>query len=150
MGEDNEDRLAAPLVEKVERPLEGWQTKVMSRGGWLVLLRSILMAIPLFHLSIFKMPVGIVKRLDGLMRQFLWKGQGRGQTYGASIGFLGDCVSTYKAGGGRGEGGLGVLHIQSMNTALLTKWVERIIGPRDNLAMSVLRDSYGRRLNWES
>ena len=48
------------------------------------------------------------------------------------------------------QGGLGVLHIQSMNTALLKKWVDRIMGPQDDLVISVLRDNSGRRLNWDS
>ena len=37
-----------PIIEKVERRLEGRQTKVMLRGGGLVLLRSVLSTIPLF------------------------------------------------------------------------------------------------------
>ena len=61
------------VVEKVERQLEGQQTKVISRGGWLLLLRSVLTAISLFHLSVLKMLVGIAKRLEGLMWPFLWK-----------------------------------------------------------------------------
>ena len=48
-------------VVKVERYLEGWQTKVMWRVRQLVLLRSVLSAIPLFYLSVFKMRVGVRK-----------------------------------------------------------------------------------------
>ena len=29
---------------------------------------------PPFYLPVFKLPVGIRKRLDGLMRRFFWKG----------------------------------------------------------------------------
>ena len=41
------------VIEKVERWLEGWQAKMFSRMGWLVLFRSILLAIPIFHLLVF-------------------------------------------------------------------------------------------------
>ena len=48
------------------------------------------------------------------------------------------------------RGGLGVFHIHSMNTTRVTKWVDWIMGPQDDLLISVLQDSCGRGLNWES
>ena len=65
-----------PVIEKVERRLEGWQAKLLSSGGRLVLLCSVLAAIPIFYLSVFKLHIGVGKRLEGLMRRFLWKGSG--------------------------------------------------------------------------
>ena len=35
-------------------------------------------------------------------------------------------------------------------TTLLMKWVTRIVGPQEYLAILILRDNYGRGLNWES
>ena len=67
-----------PVIEKVERRLEGWQAKLLSRGGRLVLLYSVLVAILIFYLSIFKLSIGVGKRLEGLMRRFLWKRFGLG------------------------------------------------------------------------
>jgi hypothetical protein len=46
----------------------------MSIGGILVLLNSVLSYIPLYMLSLYKMPVKIRKRLDNLRCQFLWQG----------------------------------------------------------------------------
>ena len=72
-----------PISETVERRLEGCKAKLLSRGRRLVLLRSILAAISIFHLSVFKLPIRVRKRLEGLMKRFLWKRsrpeQGRGQ-----------------------------------------------------------------------
>ena len=45
-------------------------------------------------------------------------------------------------------GGLGILHMQSINTALLTKWVTRIMGPEEDLAALILRDNYNMGLDW--
>ena len=45
-----------------------------------MLLKSVLIAIPTFYLSVFKIPASIEQRLSGLMRRFFWKGskEGRG------------------------------------------------------------------------
>ena len=69
-----------PVVGKVEQRLEGWKAKILSKGGRLVLLRSVLSAIPTFYLSVFRIPASIEQRLSGIMRKFFWKGstEGRG------------------------------------------------------------------------
>ena len=59
-----------PIIEKVERQLEGWKARVLSRPGRLVLLRSVLMMIPIFYLSVFKLPRTVHNRLVRLMRRF--------------------------------------------------------------------------------
>ena len=58
------------VVEKVEQRLEGWKAKVLSKGGRLVLLKSVLAAIPNFYLSTFKIPASIEQKLSSLMRRF--------------------------------------------------------------------------------
>ena len=39
-----------------------------------MLLCSVLSAIPIFYLSVFKVPMGVSKQLEGLMRRFFWRG----------------------------------------------------------------------------
>ena len=50
------------VVGKVEQRLDGWKAKVLSRVGRLVLLKSVLSAIPNFYLSIFKVPASIKRK----------------------------------------------------------------------------------------
>ena len=65
----------SPVVKKVERRLEGWQTKMMSRGGnWCYFSQSCR------RYLYFKVPVGVKKQLEGLMRRFLWKDTRLGQS----------------------------------------------------------------------
>ena len=47
------------------------------------------------------------------------------------------------------EGGLGILDIHNMSTTLLTKWVARLMSSREDLVTQILKESYGRDLNWE-
>ena len=60
-GQKVEDSMAmtsrVEKVEKVERRQEGWQSRVLSRRGCLVLLQSALSAMPIFYLLAFKMYV---------------------------------------------------------------------------------------------
>ena len=58
------------VVGKVEQRLEGWKVKVLSKGGRLVLLKSVLSAIPTFYLSVFKILTSIEKKLSDLL--FNW------------------------------------------------------------------------------
>ena len=104
-----------PVIEKVEKRLEGWKARVLSKGGRLVLLRSVLVAIPTFYLSVFKLLVGVEHRLSGLMRRFLWKGKNSGEGRGIALVSWEDvCIL-------KQQGGLGVLHLDTMNVALFTK-----------------------------
>ena len=48
-----------------------------------------------------------------------------------------------------GQGGLGVPHLKTMNVALLTKWVKRIVGPEEDLIKAVMRDRYGAGVVWD-
>ena len=101
-----------PVIEKVERRLEGWQAKILSRGGRMVLLRSILTAIPIFYLSVYKLPIEVGKRLEGLMRIFVWNKSGSKQRNGqVLVSWEVVCRPTQK-------GGLGIIDIQKMNMAL--------------------------------
>ena len=96
----------------------------VERGGrHLVLIQSVLSAIPLFYFSVFKVPVGVEKQLEGLMRLFLWKGTTLRQ--GRCLAMVSRDVVCRPIK----QGGFGILHVQSMNTALLTKWVTRILAP---------------------
>ncbi|KAK1313475.1 hypothetical protein QJS10_CPA06g01301 [Acorus calamus] len=62
------------LVVKFERRLEGWKGKILSFGGLLTLLQAVLSNLPVFLLSMFKVPEGVLQKLDGIRRRFLWSG----------------------------------------------------------------------------
>ena len=86
-------------------------------------------------------PETIEKRLNGLIWRFFWREskEGRGLALGAW-----DYICTPTD-----QGGLGVPHLNTMNVALLTKWVKRIIGPEEDVIKSVMRDRYGAGVEWE-
>lgn len=58
-----------PLVHKIEKKIDSWKGKLLSIGGRLTLIKSVLSAIPLYWLSIFKMPSKVRKRIEQLVRR---------------------------------------------------------------------------------
>ncbi|GJV03829.1 hypothetical protein Tco_1337398 [Tanacetum coccineum] len=50
--------------------LSRWKLKTLSIGGRYTLLKSVLTAIPIYHMSLFKVPVGILKEMESLRRNF--------------------------------------------------------------------------------
>ncbi|XP_039134368.1 uncharacterized protein LOC120271757 [Dioscorea cayenensis subsp. rotundata] len=62
------------LIHKVKDRLTSWKANYLSLGGRLILINSVLSALPTYWMSIFRLPKWVVKRIDGLRRDFLWKG----------------------------------------------------------------------------
>ena len=112
------------MIDKVEHHLEGWQSRVLSRGGRPVLLQLVLSAIPIFYLFVFRLPAGVGRRLDGLLRNFFWEVSGSAGGGMALVSWDMMCRPT-------SYDGLRVLHLHTMNTALLTTWIARHMLPKE-------------------
>jgi len=54
------------LVDRICSRLSRWKCKNLSLGGRLVLLKSVLTSIPVYFLSFFKAPSGIISTLDSI------------------------------------------------------------------------------------
>ncbi len=103
------------VIDKFSTRIGGWQAKLLSQGGRLVLVNLVLTSLPLYFLSVFRAPKWAIKRMEALRRAFFWKG-------GIAV-LGGQCLVQWKqVCRSRKEGGLGVLDLGVMNTALLTKW----------------------------
>ena len=64
-------------VEERMRRLALWKRQYLSKGGRITLIKSTLASIPIYQMSIFRMPKSVVKRLEKLQRDFLWGGEAR-------------------------------------------------------------------------
>ena len=58
-----------PVVVTMERRLGGWRAWLLSRGRRLVLLKAVLSALPTYYMSLFRVPVGVHKRMEAMMRR---------------------------------------------------------------------------------
>ncbi|CAL1392585.1 unnamed protein product [Linum trigynum] len=127
-----------PVIEKVQARLASWKARMLSFGGRLVLLKSVLSNLPIYFLSLFRAPSSVIARLFFLKRiarlekiynDFLWSGVFETKRLHW---VKWDIVKTPII-----RGGLGVLDLRCMNRALLGKWAWRF---------GVERDAWWRRL----
>lgn len=69
------------LVTKVERRLNDWSHRLLSRACRLVLIKSILEAIPIYWMSLAYISQGILSWIQRLYCHFLWRGHKEGKPF---------------------------------------------------------------------
>lgn len=67
----NSIKLWQPIVEKFEARLARWKARSLSMGGKVTLLKSVLVSLSIFFMSIFQILVEVKERLDRIQRQLL-------------------------------------------------------------------------------
>ncbi|XP_071689129.1 uncharacterized protein [Rutidosis leptorrhynchoides] len=103
-----------PIVDKVDKRLRTWKVKLLSFGGRLTLIKSVLGGLGTYFFSIYKVPKGILKHLESLRANFLWGSSNEDR----KIHWINwDTILKRKE-----KGGLGVVSFDSLNKALLYKW----------------------------
>lgn len=102
-----------PLIEKIEARIEGWTAKLLSKGGRVQLINSVLSSVPIYLMTCFELPKWVVKRIEALCRNFLW---GKAQNKGIPL-ISWEVVCLPKS-----YGGLGVANLQFRNKSLLLRW----------------------------
>nr|GFA10898.1 RNA-directed DNA polymerase, eukaryota, reverse transcriptase zinc-binding domain protein [Tanacetum cinerariifolium] len=58
------------VVENMSSRLSKWKMKTLSIGGILTLIKAVLGAMPIYHMSIFKAPLGVLKRMESIRCRF--------------------------------------------------------------------------------
>ena len=66
------------VEERFRKRLTSWKIQYISKGGRVTLIRSTLSSLPIYYLSLFRMPQKVCARLERIQRQFLWGGGGGG------------------------------------------------------------------------
>jgi len=85
----------------------------------LVLLNSVLSSLPMFMMSFFEIPKGVVKNLDHFRSRFFWQGSSDKHKYR-----LAKCDILCRP---KDQGGLGILDLQLQNKCLLSKWIINLL-----------------------
>ena len=62
------------IEERMRKKLALWKRNYISKGGRITLIKSTLANLPIYKLSLVRMPTVVVKRLEKLQRNFLWGG----------------------------------------------------------------------------
>lgn len=61
-----------PVLSKIENKLSSWKAKLLSRAGRLTLIKSVLNSLPIYFMSMFKMPKAVAHRIVKMQRKFFW------------------------------------------------------------------------------
>ncbi|GKA06654.1 RNA-directed DNA polymerase, eukaryota [Tanacetum coccineum] len=123
------------IISKVSSRLSKWKLKTLSIGGRLTLLKSVLSSIPLYHMSIYKAPLGVLNKLEVIRRNFF---NGHDGSIRKATWFNWD-----KALASKKNGGLGVSSFFAQNRALLFKWVWRFYTDKSSLWSSFIKAMHG-------
>lgn len=59
-----------PVIEKVKKKLATWKSKVLSKEGRMVRIKSVLNSLPLYYMSLFKMRKSVVRQI---ILVWVWK-----------------------------------------------------------------------------
>jgi len=113
------------IIDKIHKRLQSWKSSCLSRTGRLVLVKAVLNCLPIYYLSLFKLPKKVANDIIRLQRKFLWGGNREGN-HMALVKW--EVVQLRKE-----YGGLGVGDIVVKNAALLFKWWWRFANERNPL-----------------
>ncbi|KAM7481594.1 hypothetical protein LguiB_006177 [Lonicera macranthoides] len=98
---------------------------------------------PIYYLSVFKVPVAVDKVIEKLLRNFLWEGVDKRN--GVHL------VRWDKVTKSKKMGGLGIGSIINRNDALLGKWIWRFSLEQNSFWHSIIRSKYSIQTNrWDS
>lgn len=106
-----------PLLDTISMKISSWQHRSLSQPAKLIIINSILVASVMHHLSTFRLPSSIATKIDSMLIRFFWlNAQNRG------IHWRQKQILHLP----RSQGGLGIRHVGTFNTALLMRRVWRL------------------------
>jgi len=122
------------VLSKLKTRLSVWKGRFLSLARRTCVIKSVLNAIPLFYLSIFKAPESIYKSIISIQRRFLW-GWGKERRPIAWVSWEDLCNP-------KEEGGLGLKDIKKFNVVLLAMWRWRFLSQDKGKWKEVLESKY--------
>ena len=131
------------VEERVRRKLALWKHQYISKGRRITLIKSTMASMPIYQMSLFRMPKVVARRLEKLQRDFLWGG-GNLERKAHLVNWEVVCADKEK-------GGLGLRKLVLLNKALFGKWIWRFACYKENLWKQVISAKYGQEgLGWKT
>ncbi|XP_071909589.1 uncharacterized protein [Coffea arabica] len=122
------------VKRKISDKMQGWKHKLLSPGSKEVLIKAVVMAIPNYTMSCFKLPRSLCKDIGSRIAKFWWEnGEGENRMHWASWKKLTEV---------KGKGGIGFRDLEAFNTALLAKQIWRFITAPNLLVSRVMKAKY--------
>uniref|UniRef100_A0A803NJK8 Reverse transcriptase n=1 Tax=Cannabis sativa TaxID=3483 RepID=A0A803NJK8_CANSA len=123
------------LKERVQKRIQGWESKFLRRAGKEVLIKTVAQSLPIYAMSVFLLPLDITHDMERLMSKFWW--QSFGNTWKGIHWESWSQLFVHKA-----KSGMGFRHLRDFNLSLLGKQGWRLISRPDSLVAKVLKARY--------
>jgi len=123
------------VLNKLRNRLSAWKGKSLSLAGKLCLIKSVLTSLPLFYVSLFCMPMTVMREVKRIQKNFLWDWGSENRKIA--------WVAWDKICQPKDKGGLGVIDIEKFNLALLGKWIWRLKSEERSFWKDILVSKYG-------
>ena len=123
------------IVDRVKKRLSKWKMNMLSIGGRLTLVKSVLGSLPIYNFSIFKVPKCVLSELEGIRRKF-FNGHEQNSKKATWVNWKNVLMSIER-------GGLGVSSLYAINSGLLVKWIWRFFSQGDSLWARTIKAIHG-------
>ncbi|XP_062103683.1 uncharacterized protein LOC133814782 [Humulus lupulus] len=123
------------LKEKMQKRITSWDGKLLSRAGKEVLIKNVVQALPTYAMSVFLIPLGTCKEIEGMMAKFWWRSS---STQGNGINWM----SWERLARSKDVGGMGFRNLREFNLAMLGKQARRLVVRPDSLVSKVFKARY--------
>lgn len=107
-----------PLIDKIGASLQGWKGRFLSTAGRETLVKTVLSSQLIYHVTVFEEHKWLIKKIDRLIRSFLWRGETPDKVCGGHS--IINCPTTRHP---KIKGGLGILDLECFARALRLRWL---------------------------
>ena len=121
------------IENRIEKRISGWKGKMLSVGGRLVLINSVFSSLPMFMMSFFELPRGVLEKIDCFRSRFYWQNDQHKRKYRLA---KWEILCQPKI-----QGGLGIQNLAIQNKCLLSKWLFKLLN-EDGMWQELLRNKY--------
>lgn len=112
-----------PILNKIEKRISGINS-LLSYSGRLIMVNSVLSALPTFYLCTLRVPISTIEQIDKYKKHFLWD-KGDINRKGACL------VAWKKACVPKDQGGLGIIDLRVQSEGLLLKFLHKFYNKLD-------------------
>ena len=63
------------IKERIWAKMQGWKEKLLSQAGKEVMIKAVIQSIPTYSMSVFRLPLGLIKDIEAMICKFWWGNQ---------------------------------------------------------------------------